>query len=128
MIGALSLTFLIVGALWWRWLGGWLGGERWWRFAALPVLVWPFWIVLPALPALLASAACGLFFAIGHTFDGWGAIKRYGPFGLGYPLAFRFWRSRWDRPPFVDGWTAAGELFLGGTFWACVPLVLWGRA
>ena len=126
MIFTLSIVFFIVGALWRRWMGGWLGGERWVRFAVLPLLVWPFWLVWSALPALLASAVCGLFFAMAHEFEGWGAVKRYGPFGLGYPLAFRFWRSSWNWPPFVDGGTAIGELFLVGTFWACVPLVLWG--
>lgn len=124
MIAFLCIAFLIVGALWRRWLGGWLGGARWWRFAALPALVWPFWLALPALPALLASGACGLFFAMGHEVDGWGAVKRYGPFGLGYVLAYYHWDSAWNRPPLIDGWTAVGELFLGGTFWACVPLVL----
>ena len=124
MIVLLCLAFFVAGALWRRWLGGWMGGRRWWRFAALPVLLWPLFLALPWWVALTASAGIACFFADDHKVDGWGAVRRYGPFGIGYPLAFRFWRSAWNRPPIVDGWTAVGELVLGGTFWACVPLVL----
>lgn len=122
MIALAVILNFVAGALWRRWLGGWLGGERWWRFAAMPLLAWPLWLTLPWWAALVATGLCGLFFAIGHTVETpW---KRYGPFGVAYWLPMKLWRAEWNRPPLIDGGIAVGELLLGGLFWGAVACVL----
>jgi hypothetical protein len=53
-------------------------------------------------------------------------VLKYGPFGIGYVLAHRFWRDEWNRGGFIDGSNAAGETLLGASFWGCAGLLwLW---
>ena len=131
MTATAILLWALLGGAWRRVLGGWLGLPRSICYAlsvplALPVglllgslLWWPYAV----LGGLLSAAALLVFFVVSFspssTFDGTGSLKRYGPFGLGYFLAEKYWPVKWER---YCGWTEIGEGFLGGSAYLCVGL------
>lgn len=122
------LLSIVLGALWRRWLGLANTGPRAIKIAAGIMLMWPLVIAFWGQPwfylapgILLAYAAAVLFFV--WKVDSAKPWPRYLVFGLGYVLAYRYWRDDWNRPPFIDGTTAIGELTLGGTFWGSVALL-----
>jgi hypothetical protein len=102
-------------------------------------LTLPIWFVLNAqfgvysafALSMLSTALCLLFFVVslypgGKFTDDRDVLLKYGPFGIGYVLAHRFWRDEWNRGGFIDGSNAVGEIFLGASFWGCVGLLwLW---
>lgn len=119
----------VAGARWRRWLGSNHPG----RWLVLPVgalLTWPLWVAFPWPIAAPLAFGCVAFFVPGHETADNRVWRRYGPFGAGYWLAHRYlneraWAARgYPTEGFIDGWMSLGELFLGGTFWGAVALVL----
>ncbi len=138
MTAALVILWAILGGLWRRMFGGWTGLPRSVCYALMVPLTLPFWL-LPERHGLLIDSALGLVFTVGALLffvgslypggkftDDRDVLLKYGPFGLGYVLAHRFWRDEWNRGGFIDGSNAVGEIFLGASFWGCVGLLwLW---
>lgn len=123
------LANAVLGALWRRAFGGWLGARRWLTIPLGCLLGWPIFVAWPTLWGLAMACLPMLFFLPGHNLpDHW--FRRYGPFGFGYWFAGhsfteKEWARRgWPMEGFIDGWMATGELFLGATFWGVLPLVL----
>lgn len=134
---ALIAIWAVLGGLWRRILGGWTGLPRSICYALMALLTLPIWLALPwgiwwpycALAALVVTAACLLFFAVslypgGKFTDDRAVLLKYGPFGLGYVWAHRYWRDEWNRGGFIDGSNAVGEILLGASFWGSVG-ILW---
>lgn len=118
------LANIILGALWRRHWGGWERDHKRWGVVLEGIpLTWPFWLVLPWWGAAIASALAITFFAPSQRTDTNAVFLRYGPFGLGYWLAYRYWPETWTLGDFEDGWMSVGALFLGGTFWGTVAAV-----
>lgn len=128
---ALILLWAALGGAWRRMLGGWLGLPRSVCYGlsaplAVPVallfgecLWWPYAVLGGSAFAVIALAFFVVSFAPGETYDGTGSLKRYGPFGLGYFLAEKYWPTQWESK---CGWTEIGEGFLGATFYGVVGL------
>ena len=140
MMLSLVILWVILGGLWRRMFGGWTGLPRSICYALMVPLTLPVWFFLPWSTAwwpysigvgLLATAACLVFFVVslypgGKFTDDRDVLLKYGPFGLGYVWAHRFWRDEWNTGSFLDGSNSAGEIFLGASFWGCVGLLwLW---
>jgi hypothetical protein len=140
-MGAVLLVILwaVLGGLWRRMFGGWTGLPRSICYALMVPLTLPIWLALPwgvywpysILAGVCFAALCLLFFVVsfypgGKFVDDRDVMFKYGPFGIGYVLAHRFWRDEWNRGGFIDGSNAVGEIFLGASFWGCVGLLwLW---
>ena len=134
----LMALWTALGGLWRRIFGGWTGASRVSCYAAMVPLMMPGhmliirqgWALPWAVLAILAATAlCLLFFVAslypgGKFTDDRDVMLKYGPFGIGYVLAHRFWRDEWNRGGFIDGSNAVGEIFLGASFWGCVG-ILW---
>lgn len=132
------ILWAVTGGLWRRMFGGWLGRSRVACYAAMIPLCAPAHMLIHrqgwALPwsvlaALAVTAVCMLFFVVslypgGKFVDDRDVLLKYGPFGIGYVLARRFWRDEWNRGGFIDGANAVGEILLGASFWGCFGL-LW---
>lgn len=135
-MAALVILWTILGGLWRRILGGWIGLPRSICYALMVPLTLPFfllperWGILPDLAlGVVFTAACLLFFVVslypgGKFTDDRDVLLKYGPFGLGYVMAHRFWRDEWNAGGFIDGSNAVGEILLGASFWGSVGL-LW---
>jgi hypothetical protein len=134
------ILWAIAGGLWRRMFGGWTGASRVACYSAMIPLCAPAHMlihqqgwVLPwaVLAALAVTAACLLFFVVsfypgGKFVDDRDVLLKYGPFGLGYVWAHRYWRDEWNRGGFIDGSNAVGEILLGASFWGSVGLLwLW---
>lgn len=137
MSAILILLWGVLGGLWRRVLGGWLGLPRSICYAlSVPLAIPVMWAVHPSygLPiqigvALGAAVAFLAFFVVscypGGRFDVTREVLlKYGPFGLGYVWAKRYIPPEWHKNSFLDGWASVGEIFLGASFYACVGL-LW---
>lgn len=137
MTAILILLWAILGGLWRRILGGWLGLPRSICYALSAPLALPIWMAMPwdhmwpyqALGAVVATVAVLMFFVVslypGGRFDSAREVLlKYGPFGIGYVAARRWWPDRWRAGGFIDGWSSVGEVFLGASFYACIGL-LW---
>lgn len=117
----LVILFAVLGGLWRRALGGWLGLPRWSVVAASPlcailVLAWhgPWTFVLVA-------AASVLYWTPGHDFsDNLALWRRYGPVGLAWTMCRALWPSSWKIPGMVTGWTEAAEIAAGFLFYGAV--------
>ena len=134
-----ALLWAILGGLWRRMFGGWTGLPRSICYGLMFPLTLPIWMTLPwgvmwpycVIIGLTVTSLCLLFFVVslypgGKFTDDRDVILKYGPFGIGYVLAHRFWRDEWNRGGFVDGSNAVGEILLGASFWGCVGLLwLW---
>ena len=132
---SLVILWAILGGGWRRIDGGWLGLPKPVCIASGALLAaaplfhaayavighWP----LAAIAAGILDALVMLFFisslSPGTTYNGTGSLKRYGPFGLGYYWAEKYWPASWE--PYC-GWTEFGEGFLGATVFGCLGL-LW---
>ena len=139
MTALLVILWAVLGGLWRRIFGGWTGLPRSVCYALMIPLTLPIWFVLNAqfgvysafALSMLSTALCLLFFVVslypgGKFTDDRDVLLKYGPFGIGYVLAHRFWRDEWNRGGFIDGSNAVGEIFLGASFWGCVGLLwLW---
>lgn len=137
MIVLAVLLNAVLGALWRRWVGGWrpFGWEapfgRALKHAAMIALTWPLWITLPWAVAGLLTAALFAWFHVRHDNGGpgWRPVYRYGPFGLGYVIARNFVNDlpcTGQERALIEPrcWTCIGELWLGGTTFAVVAMVL----
>ena len=137
MIITLLITWAVLGGLWRRVFGGWTGLPRSICYALLVPLTTPIWMAMPwgiwwpycLMAGLAATGACLLFFVVGFYpggkfVDDRDVLLRYGPFGLGYVWAHRFWRDEWNTGSFLDGSNSVGEILLGASFWGCIGL-LW---
>jgi hypothetical protein len=124
MIWLAVLANFILGALWRRWLGGWLGGRRWWRFAAMPLLCWPLLFTGNPVVMLVGVGICGAFFAFGHVVDDPKLVWfRYGPFAVAYWLALKLPHDIQFGPGgLIDGPFAVGELGLKGLFFGSLAV------
>jgi hypothetical protein len=133
----LILLWAVLGGLWRRAFGGWLGLPRWATYVLMAPLTLPFWLAMPwdalwpyeALAGVAVIAACLLFFVVslypgGRYDDDREVLLKYGPFGIGYVLARRHWPDEWRLGGFVDGWSSVGELSLGASFWGVFG-ILW---
>jgi hypothetical protein len=134
---ALIVLWVVLGGLWRRVLGGYTGLPRSICYALMAPLTLPIWLALPwgiwwpyaVMIGVSCTAACLLFFVVsfypgGKFTDDRDVMLKYGPFGLGYILAHRFWRDEWNSGDFIDGSNAVGEILLGASFWGSVG-VLW---
>lgn len=121
---ALIITLHIAAwAIWRRWMGGFGGGPRWWRIAAIPVLTAGLWFVHPAAWAV-AVLWMMIFWLPGHDWTGLGPlVARYGPVGICWWAAQR-WLTKpmfdrvWDfgrrrLEGFIDGPLSIAELAAG---------------
>jgi len=136
MLALAIVVNALLTAVWRRLLGGWTWPLAWavntplWGLddkgehrprrsllMAIGVLqTWPLWLVLPALPALLASAAVMVFWSLGHEMTNDRAMwLRYGPFAVGWIAA---------RHLGVTAWTETGELTAGALVGAVIALAL----
>jgi hypothetical protein len=134
---ALIALWTVLGGCWRRILGGWLGLPRSICYALMaplmaPVVIflaqttWPLWVA--CLAAIVVTTACLLFFVVsfypgGKFTDDRDVLLKYGPFGLGYVLAHRFWRDEWNTGSLIDGSNSVGEILLGASFWGSVGLL-----
>ena len=136
----LIILWAVLGGLWRRVFGGWSGLPRSICYALMAPLTLPIWLMgnwsgstLNAAFAVggsvLLSVACLMFFVVsfypgGKFVDDRDVMLKYGPFGIGYVLAHRFWRDEWNTGSFLDGSNSVGEILLGASFWGCIGL-LW---
>lgn len=123
----LFLLWGVLGALWRRVFGGYLGLPRGSVCYPLSIpLAAPLWILLfqnfiwyVALPlSLIATVVILLFFVVsfypkGKFVDNRDVILKYGPFGIGYVLAHNYWNDDWNTGSFIDGSNAVSEISLG---------------
>jgi len=127
---AVSAVFTIAWMLWRRWLGGWLGkiGSEGSGIGRIPyvliaaILCSP-WCILAWWAGPIALGVSMLFWLPGHKFDNLASVlKRYGPFGLPWHFARRYWPAsitiRTGSTMLIDGWSAVGELGAGAMFGA----------
>ncbi len=133
---ALIALWAVIGGLWRRMFGGWTGLPRSICYALMVPLTLPAWLIMPWSAAwwpysvgagLLLTLSSLAFFVVslypgGEFTNDRDVMLKYGPFGIGYVLAHRFWRDEWNRGGFIDGSNAVGEIFLGASFWGCVGL------
>lgn len=118
------IGYAIAGAFWRRWMGGWVGGPRWWRILALPVLCLPYAILDPMAFAIVAPWLI-VYWAPGHNWTHLGSlIARYGPVGLCYTLAQRFWPQSWRFGSLIDGPIAVAELSAGACMFGILGALL----
>jgi len=127
MIYALSIAFW---AIWRRWLGLGSSGPRWAKVAVAGVAIIGsvycvtgfhvdaiLWTV-----GLLAFAA--IYFLPAHKYhpekDG---FKFWHPGYWGYVIAWKLKDKLPTKPPVLDGWSAYGEIWLGGVFGIFLALV-----
>lgn len=136
---ALIALWAVLGGLWRRVFGGYTGLPRSICYALMAPLTLPIWLALPwgiwwpycAMSAVPITGLCLLFFVVslypgGKFTDDRDVLLKYGPFGLGYVWAHRYWRDEWNRGGFIDGSNAVGEILLGSSFWGSVGLLwLW---
>ena len=132
---ALMIAWAILGGLWRRGFGGWLGWSRSiWYGLSLPLSA-PIWLVMPwsshwwpyqALGCLAAAVLLLLFFVVslapGTKFVNMQALLKYGPFGAGYWFARLWWPKTWRLGGFLDGENAVGEIDLGASVYGCVGI------
>lgn len=134
---AFIALWVVLGGLWRRAFGGWLGLPRSICYALMaplmaPVVIflaqttWPLWVA--CLASIVVTAACLLFFVVslypgGKFVDDRDVLLKYGPFGLGYVLAHRYWRDEWNTGDLIDGSNSVGEILLGASFWGCFGLL-----
>lgn len=136
---ALIALWTVLGGLWRRVLGGYTGLPRSICYALMAPLTLPIWLAAPwgiwwpyaVMIGVSRTALCLLFFVVsfypgGKFTDDRDVLLKYGPFGLGYVWAHRYWRDEWNRGDFIDGSNAVGEILLGASFWGSVGLLwLW---
>lgn len=133
----MTILWAVLGGLWRRVFGGWSGLPRSICYVLMLPLTLPIWLSLPwgaywpysVIAGVCFTALILLFFVVslypdGKFTDDRDVLLKYGPFGIGYVLAHRFWRNEWNRGGFIDGSNAVGEIFLGASFWGCVGF-LW---
>ncbi|CUW40261.1 protein of unknown function [Magnetospirillum sp. XM-1] len=110
MATALVILWAVLGGLWRRMFGGWTGLPRSICYALMAPLTLPIWLALPwgvywpysVIAGIGSTALCLLFFVVslypgGKFTDDRDVLLKYGPFGIGYVLAHRFWRDEWNR-------------------------------
>lgn len=124
---------VVLGALWRRWLGLANSGPRPLKLLTTIPLLWPVALLCPDYTLAMISiplwpVAVAVAWGLSILFFLWRVDSarpwpRYFIFGLGYVLAYGYWRNSWNRPPFIDGATAIGELFLGGSFFGALALL-----
>jgi hypothetical protein len=133
------VLWAVLGGLWRRVFGGYTGLPRSVCYALMVPLSLPIWLAMPMPPggayhfvaSMLSTILCLLFFVVslypgGKFTDDRDVLLKYGPFGLGYVWAHRYWRDEWNRGGFIDGSNAVGEILLGASFWGSVGLLwLW---
>ena len=138
IISALILLILwgIAGGLWRRMFGGWLSLPRgsvcyplsFLLSAPLGILLFKSLSWYFALPATIASATLVLLFFVVSFYPGGkftndrDVMLRYGPFGIGYVLAHKYWQDKWNTGSFIDGSNAVGEISLGSLFFSVVGI------
>jgi hypothetical protein len=138
MTALLIVSWSILGGLWRRMFGGWLGLPRSICYTLMVPLTLPVWLALPwgvmwpysALAGVAFTALALLFFVVscypGGRYDNTrDVLLKYGPFGIGYVWAKKYIPSEWGPNSFFDGWASVGEVFLGASFWGCVGVVWW---
>lgn len=114
-----AILTIIAWGFWRRWMGGWGGKppfDRATKFAVLGLLLWPAWMVEPALAAVIWGVA-SLYWAKGHDWTSLSALLlRYGPFGLCWWVAQRLPappRVKLGQTYLIDGPIAVAELSAG---------------
>jgi hypothetical protein len=119
------LLTALLGSVWRRWLGLGQSGKRAAKFMCGFLLTWPLWsLPFDPLVNIALSILALAFWAPGHKVDTPKVWLRYGPFGIGYFLAHKYWK--WNFGRFLDGWMAAGEYATGFLYWgtiACLSLL-----
>lgn len=134
----LALAWPVMGALWRRAFGGWGGVSRGiLEIPCVAMAAFPFsWAFTGPLPfwwsvatGAVFSSLVLLFFIRGFVSgpidaDQWSPFRKYGPFGAGYWLAWRYWPASWRLGGFIDGPYSVGELFLGASVYALIG-ILW---
>ncbi len=134
---ALIVLWAVLGGLWRRVFGGYTGLPRSICYALMAPLTLPIWLAAPwgiwwpyaVMIGVSCTALCLLFFVVsfypgGKFVDDRDVLLKYGPFGLGYVLAHRFWRDEWNTGSLIDGSNSVGEILLGASFWGSVG-ILW---
>jgi hypothetical protein len=134
---ALIALWAVLGGLWRRVFGGYTGLPRSICYALMAPLTLPIWLAAPwgiwwpyaVMIGVSCTAACLLFFVVslypgGKFVDDRDVMLKYGPFGLGYVAAHRWWRNEWNTGDLIDGSNSVGEILLGASFWGSVG-ILW---
>lgn len=123
----MMLLYAILWALWRRAFGGWMSLRRSLLVAAIPVMLAPFWFTLSYSVWAFLTVVTIAFFTLGHDYAKWTIVLRYPVLGGWYPICKRFWKEKWNRPPFIDGWTAVAELLIGFSFGILLGGVYYGQ-
>jgi len=130
-------AYIIFFALWRRILGGYGNARR--GLFTVPIgffiSMFPFSLRGDYLLGIAVSGAVMAFLLPSHTYaPPREACKRYGPYAVGYWAAWNWWNPDWNvQGPelnvpnankwFIDGFSAVGELVLGGLVGATIYCV-----
>ena len=87
-------------------------------FAMLLPLALNSWV-----PYVVVSALSALMWTMGHQYEKWTIVLRYPIIGIWYPICKRFWQDKWNKPTFIDGWSAVAELLLGASYGLIIGLL-----
>jgi hypothetical protein len=139
----LLLMWAFLGGLWRRVFGGFLSQKRILTYVYMAPLTIPLTLLYPIeewywrlLVGIATYAVVLLFFVVsiypgGKFTDDRDVMLKYGPFGIGYILAHKYWKDEWNETfnkpwypitdnKFIDGSNAVGEISLGALFFAAV--------
>ena len=73
-------------------------------FVMLLPLVFKSWLLYA-----IVSALSAIMWTMGHQYEKWTIVLRYPIIGIWYPICKKFWRNEWNKPTFIDGWSAVAE-------------------
>ncbi|RAU21071.1 hypothetical protein CU669_15045 [Paramagnetospirillum kuznetsovii] len=124
----------VMGGLWRRMDGGWLGLPKSICIALGGVMASPpiylaflsvfgWWPEAAAMTIMIVILIMLFFIASLHpgpSFTNMEVFKKYAIFGLGYWLARLWWPDSWRVGGFIDGPYAIGEIFLGASTYAAL--------
>ena len=133
----MEIASIIFWALWRRILGGYGNARRGLFTVPVGIFVAAFPFVMRGdyLLGILVAGAVMAFLLPSHTYEPpSAAFKRYGPYFVGYWPAWNWWDNKWNiQGPelnvpesnkwFIDGFSAVGELVLGGLVGATIYCV-----
>ncbi len=111
------LANILLWALWRRWLGAGNTGPRWIKvFVAGFMAAGPFLLLGNWIAAVVACATIAAYILPHHIYGKTNpAFRRYLLIGaIGYWLARKYEHRLFIYPPWLDGYSSYGELWLGG--------------
>ena len=119
----------VLGGLRGRIHGGWLGISRILMYGISGGLNYVWMVHLGGSPywCILGAIAIECFWAPGHQWTSFRAlILRYGPLGLYWWYAQKWWPDHWRLGSFIDGPIAVAEILARATMYGVIiPLFCW---